>query len=1013
MDGRVAVRVLANHCLGSGAVSLFATTTFLVSGGARGITARCVIELAHHSGGYFVLLGRSAYLAADPAWALGASSPDSLKQRAIDELQATGRVHLAEVRRMVDSVLAHREIDQTLQSIVQAGGQAKYVQVDITDKDALCQAITPYVQHSSNSLGIIHGAGVLSDRLIQDKTISDFEHVYHPKITGLYNLLSCLPSERLNYLVLFSSIAGFLGNVGQTDYALVNAMLDTVAYSMQRDYPHCRVLSINWGPWDSGMVSDDLRALFAEHDVRVISSDQGAKQFVTLLTEANRETQILVGSPINTTYEPLGWLLRMVQERRALMSRQRNRNNPGVPTSYAGNVRRHLSMEANPFLRDHVIHGAAVLPATFALAWLSAICEQQYPGYTFVRCDDFEVLKGIVFDDTLADQYIVELEPTVNITEQTIICVVLIKSESATGSVRYHYRGRVTLSIAPSPTLLETFTPPSAVEAQDGTQFYQDGTLFHGPYFRGIEQVWPSDKGLVLQCRLPAVPARAQGQFPVQSLNPYVLDAAIQSMGIWARFQHASSGMPTGIRQVEQFCNIPFQSTFYITLTVQSHTAYFLTVNMNIYDAAGHPCVRMSGVEGTFNEHMGQQFGFANYATDSRSELVLDSAAVQEFTYGRIEPVFGSTYAHIDAYPARVRLPQHDYLLIDRVAHLQGTSGQFKDGQIITEYDIPVNAWYSVMGQVPMAIATEAGHGILILISYLGVDDLSQGQRYYRQLDSDRFFFAPLPTEGQTLRHHIQLEQLEHTSDCILIHYNYTCFVDNRPLCRMEHGRGGLFTHAELQHGSGIVTRQQQTSFAAMPQPPISPRLCARTSLESEDLNLLVLGHLTACFGKDYGPDENNPALRLPPRKMLMLDRVVSIEPTGGKCGLGMLVGQKTVTPDDWYFAYHFKDDPVLPGSLLLEGGTQLLQIYMLCLGLHQHSQMARFQPLSGFIQRESYRSQVTPAYTLLTYHANIIQVVDGPHPHLIGEVSISQDNKTIANLYLGIQIMEVSDPEA
>ncbi len=88
---------------------------------------------------------------------------------------------------------------------------------------------------------------MLADKLIAKKTVKDFEQVYTTKVEGLRSLLACLAPEQLDYIVLFSSIAGFYGNVGQTDYSLANAILDKAAHQLKRLYPDCRVISLNWG----------------------------------------------------------------------------------------------------------------------------------------------------------------------------------------------------------------------------------------------------------------------------------------------------------------------------------------------------------------------------------------------------------------------------------------------------------------------------------------------------------------------------------------------------------------------------------------------------------------------------------------------------------------------------------------------------------------------------------------------------------------------------------------------
>ena len=72
-------------------------------------------------------------------------------------------------------------------------------------------------------------------------------------------------------------------------------------------------------------------------------------------------------------------------------------------------IRRHLSLDANPFLLDHQIGLHPVLPATCAASWIASVTEQLLPGFTCFQVEDFKVLKGIVFDENLADEHILDL----------------------------------------------------------------------------------------------------------------------------------------------------------------------------------------------------------------------------------------------------------------------------------------------------------------------------------------------------------------------------------------------------------------------------------------------------------------------------------------------------------------------------------------------------------------------------------------------------------------------------
>jgi NAD(P)-dependent dehydrogenase (short-subunit alcohol dehydrogenase family) len=145
--------------------------------------------------------------------------------------------------------------------------------------------------------GVIHGAGVLADRLIEKKTAQDFDSVYSTKIKGLETLLGSVDLDKLKHLVLFSSAAGFFGNPGQSDYAVANEVLNKTAYQFKQRYPHCHVITFNWGPWDGGMVTESLKKLFAERGIQIIPIEGGTQIFVNAFRiSRERGPQILVGS---------------------------------------------------------------------------------------------------------------------------------------------------------------------------------------------------------------------------------------------------------------------------------------------------------------------------------------------------------------------------------------------------------------------------------------------------------------------------------------------------------------------------------------------------------------------------------------------------------------------------------------------------------------------------------------------------------------------------------------------
>lgn len=576
---KVPTRLMVNHPIPSNAV-------FLVSGGGRGITAHCAIQLAKVAPCKFILLGRSEIFP-EPMWAHSSHTEAALKKQAIATLIGRGEKPTpATIQALVKSILARREIVQTQAAIAQVGGQSEYLRVDLTNALELQTKLAPILQRWGAVTGIIHGAGVLADKRIEHKSILNFESVYATKIDGLTHLLDCVNLNLLQHLVLFSSAAGFYGNIGQSDYAIANEILNRIAYQFKRQYPNCHVISFNWGPWDAGMVTPALKQIFTERQISVIPLEAGTQRFVAELTTGDRTTvQVLIGSPFAINPVKLS------------------------PSLQTHRIRCKLTLKENPILQDHQIGGYVVLPIVFASAWLANTAEQLYPGYHFFSLENYQVLKGIVFDRTLADEYILDLSEVSKTTNETIELSALIWSKSLTGKLFYHYKGQMTLrQQIPLPPQYEGTIAQSDKSVADLSP-YQDGTLFHGPCFQGIQRILSlTPRQLTMECKIPSINQCQVSQIPAIAFDPIAADIPFQCMLIWVRQFYRAGSLPLRCRKAEHFKNIPFDTSFYVSMEVESHRETQLIANITSYDLQGQVYSRILGAEVTISTQLNRLF---------------------------------------------------------------------------------------------------------------------------------------------------------------------------------------------------------------------------------------------------------------------------------------------------------------------------------------------------------------------------------------------------------------------
>jgi len=568
----------------------------LVSGGARGITARCVVKLAERARCKFILMGRSP--AELPELGFDPSTPDDneLKRRIANDMKQKGEKPVpAQIQKVFSAIRSSQEINETLRAVERAGGEADYLRVDVADP-ALADQLQGSVSRFGPITGIIHGAGTLQDKLIEKKTERDFETVYTPKVNGLENMLRCVDMARLDFLVLFSSIVGFYGNVGQSDYAIANEILNKSAHLLKRKHPQCHVISINWGPWDSGMVTPELKKIFEQRKVDVIPTEMGARMLVeALMPSSGDAVQVVVGgAPV----------------------RPAARVEPRLRTYQ---IRRKLRADDNPFLFDHVIGGHPVLPATCAAAWVAYSCEQLYPGFRFFSLENYRVLKGIVFDESLASEHILELKE-VSKSEEQIVFDALVWSKNPKGRQIFHYSLRVSLlrEVPAGPVLELAGGAPG--EGFDGGKLYADGTLFHGPSFQGVERVLHISRGrLVMRVRLPHIEDRIQGQFPSYTANPFIYDAIVQCLLIWAQYFYDAPCLPSSLRRLDQFKPIPFGVPCTVTMEVESQSSTAVVGNIIVQDERGEVYMRLDGLEGTISPFLNR---FIGKKAEGRAEAV-------------------------------------------------------------------------------------------------------------------------------------------------------------------------------------------------------------------------------------------------------------------------------------------------------------------------------------------------------------------------------------------------------
>ena len=281
-------------------VELSPDEPIVVTGGARGITATVANELARRWRPTLLLVGTSPIPTneEDNTFA-GVTAEAELKTLLHDHLTREGYPFgPADLERAYQAMRHEREIRENLRNIRKAGAMVEYAQADVRDAGAMRRTLDDWQRRFGPAVGLIHGAGVIHDRWLRDKSPEMFDRVLGTKVEGALNLARQLDPDTLRFAAFFSSVAGRFGNRGQSDYAAANETLNKLAIWLDRLWAG-RVVSVIWGPWSGvGMVSD-LEGHLGRRGLGMIPPGVGASRLADELESgAKGDVEVIVAGDL-------------------------------------------------------------------------------------------------------------------------------------------------------------------------------------------------------------------------------------------------------------------------------------------------------------------------------------------------------------------------------------------------------------------------------------------------------------------------------------------------------------------------------------------------------------------------------------------------------------------------------------------------------------------------------------------------------------------------------------------
>ena len=370
-------------------------------------------------------------------------------------------------------------------------------------------------------------------------------------------------------------------------------------------------------------------------------------------------------------------------------------------------------------------------------------------------------------------------------------------------------------------------------------------------------------------------------------------------------------------------------------------------------------------------------------------------AQLEVLAGGQISSVFGPLFAGQDGYARQVRMPEPPLLLADRVTGIDAVPGSMGKGTLWTETDVRPDSWYlDGEGRMPAGVMIESGQADLLLISWLGVDALNKGERVYRLLGCDLTWHGGLPVPGDTLCYDIHVDGHATQGDVRLFFFHYDCQVRGQKRLTVRNGQAGFFTDEELANSAGVLWDpvQEVPPAAQVDAPAVR---CSKSGFTPAELQAFASGRPFECFGPGW--ETTQPHVRSPritSEKMRFLHEVTAFDAQGGPWGRGYLRAETPVSPDDWFFKGHFKNDPCMPGTLMFDGCLQAMSIYLAALGFTVERDGWRFEPVPDTKYPMRCRGQVTPTSKHLVYEVFVSSVIAGPVPTVFADLLCTVDGR-------------------
>jgi NAD(P)-dependent dehydrogenase (short-subunit alcohol dehydrogenase family) len=576
-------------------------TTWVVTGGARGITSIVARELGKRYGLALHLLG-STPAAVNPA--LANLAAEDVPQRRLELAQAArhdGRDPAAEWRGFEKSL----EVHTFLTELGGLGVRATYHQCDVSDADALRATLDDVRRQDGPIHGIIHGAGVVIAGRYESKQRQNVEATFGSKIDGAASLMALTADDPLEWFLAFGSVMGRFGGIGQTDYGLASDMLSQQVQNFRARRPSCRSVLFAWPAWDEvGMsVRPESRLAIELGGLAFMPPLEGVEHVIAEMRAGAPEGEVIIldrGRELDHDGILPSW-----PERTAFLeARAKSGSLPLVDDASEVDgdrrivVEAHLDPAGDVFLRDHQFQGAALLPSVIGMEALAEAARVIEAG-TVVGLRAVEILHPLRFAASEAQRIEIEAIRGPEGIATALSGAFRNRQRVLVDPRRVYLRARVDvgqpLAACDAPPLVTAPVDWRTVDYPSPDDARRETLVLHGASFRQLRQIAIDGQHGWARILVPEPGEVGGARAGEWSLPAAVVDACLVACAIHARVRHGIKQLPSSFRHIRLAIPPRAGDTCTAQFVLTDVREEFTSYDVALYDSDGRPFCTIDG----------------------------------------------------------------------------------------------------------------------------------------------------------------------------------------------------------------------------------------------------------------------------------------------------------------------------------------------------------------------------------------------------------------------------------